>query len=186
MSKIKVLGIIGSPRRNGNTELMVDEVLAGAKEAGAEIDKVILNELNISPCQACNSCSKTGICKIQDDMNIVNEKMKESSVFVYGTPVFYWGPTAQFKAFMDRLLATSRQGIIKDKQVIVTIPLGGSESVARHTIGMITDSVNYQKAKIIAQIIAPATGDLGVVKQKTEIMKQAREAGKNVIEKLNK
>jgi len=178
---IKIVGIVGSPRRNGNTEIMVDEVLAGAKEAGAEIDKIILNELNISPCQACGSCSQTGICKINDDMQIVNEKLKESSVFVYGTPVYYWGPTAQFKAFMDRLLATSKQGIIKDKKVILVIPLGGSESVARHTIGMITDSVNYQNAKIVAQIIAPSTGDLGVVKQKTVILGKARQAGKDIM-----
>ena len=185
MTKIKVLGIMGSPRRNGNTEIMVDEVLTGAKEAGAEIDKIILNELEISPCQACDACSGTGICQFNDGMDIVNEKMKESSVFVYGTPVFYWGPTAQFKAFMDRLLATSKQGIIENKQVIVTISLGGSESVARHTIGMITDSVNYLKANIFAKIIAPATGDLGVVKEKKDILKQAREAGKNVVKKLS-
>ena len=118
-------------------------------------------------------------------MNDVNEKIKESQVFVYGTPVYYWGPTSQFKAFMDRLLATSRQGSIENKQVIVTIPLGGSEPVARHTIGMITDSTNYLKANIFAKIITPATGDLGVVKQKKDILKKAREAGKNVVEKLS-
>lgn len=54
-NKIRVLGIVGSPRRGGNTELLVDEVLAGAKEAGAEVHKIILNELKIGHCQGCNA-----------------------------------------------------------------------------------------------------------------------------------
>ena len=66
-SQMHILGIIGSPRRGGNTELLVDEVLAGAKETGALSEKIILNEMNINPCQACNDCYKTGHCKQEDD-----------------------------------------------------------------------------------------------------------------------
>ncbi|NHK32950.1 MAG: flavodoxin family protein [Asgard group archaeon] len=182
--KSTILGIVGSPRRNGNTETLIDEVLSGAQEAGAKIDKIILNELNISPCQGCNSCSKNGQCKINDDMNLVNEKMKESDVFVMGTPIYYWGPTGQFKAFFDRLLATSRQGILKGKKVILTIPLGGSEPVARHTVGMLTDALNYMNTEVFAKIISPSTMSVGDVKQKTEKMKLARESGKKVIKTI--
>ena len=180
-NKPRILGIIGSPRKNGNTEILIDEVLAGAQEAGANTDKIILNDLNISPCQGCNSCSNNGKCKINDDMNLVNDKMKESDVFVMGTPIYYWGPTGQFKAFFDRLLATSRQGILKGKKVILTIPLGGSEPVARHTVGMLTDALNYMNTEIVAKIVSPSTMSLGDVKQKTEKMKLARESGKKVI-----
>lgn len=181
LSGTKVLAIIGSPRRNGNTETIIDKVLEGAKEAGAEVDKIILNELDISPCQACNACSDAGICQFDDDMELVNEKMKDSQVFVYGTPVYYWGPTAQFKTFMDRCLATSRLGIIKNKKVILVVPLGGSLSIARHTIGMINDSVSYQNAEIVTEIISPNTMETKDLRK--EILEKARQAGKDVVRK---
>ena len=140
--RMKVLGIIGSPRRYGNTETLVEKVLDGANDAGAITEKIILNDLEVEPCQACNACSGSGLCSISDDMIQIYEKMRESTVFVYGTPVYYWGPTAQFKAFIDRSLAASRQGIIKNKKIILVVPLGGSEPTARHTRGMITDTIS--------------------------------------------
>ena len=182
--KIKVLGIIGSPRRQGNTETLVDEVLAGAKEAGADCEKIVLNELHVEPCQACETCIRTGKCKIKDDMNIINEKMNESTVFVLGTPIYYWGPTGQFKAFFDRLLATSKLGYIKGKQVILTIPLGGSEPIARHTVGMLTDALNYLNANIHSKIISPSTMEIGDVKKKKEVMRNAKEAGREIVLKI--
>ncbi len=101
-SQTQVLGIVGSPRRGGNTEILVDKVLAGAEEAGALIEKVILNELNIKPCQACNTCYKTGQCKQDDDMLDLLDKMEQTQLWVLGTPIYWWGPTAQFKIFLDR------------------------------------------------------------------------------------
>ncbi|MCY3412832.1 MAG: flavodoxin family protein [Candidatus Heimdallarchaeota archaeon] len=65
---IKVLGIVGSPRKGGNTDLLVDEILAGSSEAGAIITKIHLNDLNIAPCQACYHCRDYGEYKNQDDM----------------------------------------------------------------------------------------------------------------------
>ena len=64
----RVLGIVGSPRRGGNTEVLVDEVLAAAAEAGALVEKVVLNELDILPCQACDDCQASGRCVQQDDL----------------------------------------------------------------------------------------------------------------------
>jgi len=176
-NKIRVLGIVGSPRRGGNTELLVDEVLAGATEAGAETHKIILNDLKIGHCQGCNACSKDGQCKYKDDMELINEEMSKSSAFVYGTPVYYWGPTSIFKAFSDRLLATSRKGFIKDKKIALVIPLGGSESVARHTVGMITDAANYRGANLVGQVVSPGTMSVGEIKQKTDILQKARTLG---------
>ena len=98
----RALGIVGSPRRGGNTETLVDAVLAGAAEAGAQVEKVILDELDVRPCRACNACRKTGACVQQDDMAGLLEQMQRSDVWVLGTPVYWWGPTAQFKAFLDR------------------------------------------------------------------------------------
>ena len=180
-SKKKILAIIGSPRKGGNTDTIVNEIFSGAKEFSAETEKIMLNELSIGFCQACDSCSENGICQLNDDMTLVNEKISESDVLVLGTPVYYWGPTGQFKTFTDRLLATSRQGILKNKKVIFVIPLGGSESIARHTIGMLTDSFNYLNTNIFGKIISPQTMEVDDLQQKKEVLLKAREFGREVI-----
>ncbi|MGC9779168.1 MAG: flavodoxin family protein [Candidatus Heimdallarchaeota archaeon] len=181
--KERILGIVDSPRKGGNTETLVDEVLAGAKEAGAEISKIILNDLNIGYCQACNSCANNGKCRYDDDMTKINKEMSESTIFVFGTPVYYWGPTGIFKTFHDRLLATSRQGIIKGKKAILVVPLGGPASVARHTVGMLEDALNYQIADLVAQIVSPSTMEIEDLKQKKDILKQAYKVRYDAVKK---
>ncbi len=183
VKKERILGIVGSPRRGGNTETLIDEVLAGAKEAGAEVSKIILNDLTIGYCQACNSCAKNGKCKYDDDMTKINEEMSKSTIFVFGTPVYYWGPTGIFKTFHDRLLATSRQGIIKSKKAILVVPLGGSASIARHTVGMLEDALNYQNVDLVAKIVSPSTMEVKDLKQKKDILKQAYKAGFDAVKK---
>ena len=146
----RVLGIIGSPRRGGNTETLVDEVLRGADaaRAGALTEKVILNELDIAPCRACNGCQETGACVQKDDMQILLDKMRHSQVWVLGTPIYWWGPTAQFKAFIDRWYGVRRE-TFRERRVVLAIPLGGGSSYARHTVGMLTDIVSYLGMELV-------------------------------------
>jgi multimeric flavodoxin WrbA len=77
--KNKILGIVGSPRKGGNTDLLVDEVLKGAKEIGAETEKINLYKLKINPCDHCNVCFKNtnGNCKYEDDFEEVKKKWKK-------------------------------------------------------------------------------------------------------------
>ena len=81
-SRVRVLGVVGSPRRQGNTEILVDEVLVGAQAAGAQTEKVILTELKIAPCRGCDTCQTTGKCAQQDDMPGLMDKMTRSQVWV--------------------------------------------------------------------------------------------------------
>lgn len=97
-----ILGFLGSPHRNGNTETLLDEVLRGAKEKGAEVDKIILNELNIRPCQNCGGCDKTGRCIVQDDMQLIYPKLRKASAVIIASPVFFSSVSAQTKAMIDR------------------------------------------------------------------------------------
>ncbi|MHA1943032.1 MAG: flavodoxin family protein [Candidatus Thorarchaeota archaeon] len=120
-----ILGIVGSPRRGGNTETLVDSVLAGARECGATSTKVILNEMTVAPCRACNNCQKNNTCVQDDDMATLIELMEKSDVWVLGTPIYWWGPSAQFKAFLDRWYGVD-QRLFQGKQVILTIPMGGT------------------------------------------------------------
>lgn len=180
---MQVLGIIGSPRIGGNTEVLVDEVLAGAKEAGASVERVILNKLDIKPCQACNSCYKTGHCAQKDDMESLLEKMVQSDLWILGTPIYWWGPTAQFKAFLDRWYHPKHQEF-KGKKVIIVIPLGGEhERYARHTVGLLEDVLNYLNIKLIYTIIAPGYNRRGEVGNNSNLLEKAHKAGKEAIEK---
>jgi multimeric flavodoxin WrbA len=172
----QVLGIVGSPRRGGNTETLVDEVLRGAADTGALVEKVILTDLNIAPCQACGGCGETGECVQQDDMQALLDKMARSQVWVLGTPVYWWGPTAQFKAFLDRWYSVER-AVFAGRQVVLVIPLGGSARYARHTVGMLTDVLSYLGMELVTTVLAPGTSGPGSVRRRADLMAQACQAG---------
>ncbi len=181
------LGIVGSPRRGGNTEILVDEVLAGAQEAGALAEKFILNELEIAPCQACDACGQAGECVERDDMHMLIDKMRRSQVWVLGTPIYWWGPTAQFKTFIDRWYGwySNERQVFEGRHVILTIPLGGSEGYARHTVGMLRDIIPYLSMKPVATVLAPGTHRRGAVINQTTLLLEARQAGREAIKRLD-
>jgi multimeric flavodoxin WrbA len=181
---IHVLGIVGSPRRNSNTEILVDEVLSGAAEMGAQIGKVILDELNIQPCKACDRCRDSQSCVQEDDMAPLLELMNQSQVWVLGTPIYWWGPTAQMKAFIDRWYG-ARHSRFQKRNVILTLPLGGgSERYAQPTIDMFKSIMNYLNMNHFATIVAPGVYHRGVVSEKIRILETAHQTGIDVVESL--
>ncbi|MHA1881471.1 MAG: flavodoxin family protein [Candidatus Thorarchaeota archaeon] len=184
-NEINVLGIIGSPRRNGNTEILVDEILLGAAECGVQIGKIILEELNIAPCKACNLCKNGGACVQDDDMSALLEMMDNSQVWVLGTPIYWWGPTAQMKAFVDRWYGSNHTKF-QNKRVILALPLGGSkEESAHHTIGMFRSAMDYLGMKHVTTVIAPGVHKRGAIREKNSVLKIARDAGRLAIETLD-
>ena len=102
---MKVLGIVGSPRSQGNTELLLDKALEGAREAGAEIEKVLVSKLKISPCLEIYACRKDGNCSIRDDMQPLYKKLLEADHVVFASPIFFYSITSQAKAIVDRCQA---------------------------------------------------------------------------------
>jgi multimeric flavodoxin WrbA len=180
----KILGIVGSPRRGGNTETLVDEVLAGAAEAGALTEKVVLSKLNIGPCRACDACAKAGKCVQKDDMHALLEQMSQSDVWVFGTPVYYWGPTAQFKTFVDRWYGAGQVVEFKGRRVVLAIPLGSSDAYdARHANGMLEDALAWQKSELFATVLAPGVMERGAVRDHPDLLAAARQAGRDAVEK---
>ncbi len=98
----RVLGIAGSPRRGGNTETLLDQFLAGAESAGAEIEKIVVARLEIAGCIACNGCWDDGHCIVQDDFQVVDAKLVAADVIALAAPLFFWSLPAQAKALVDR------------------------------------------------------------------------------------
>jgi multimeric flavodoxin WrbA len=102
---MRVLGIMGSPRRNSNTEILLDKALEGASDAGAEIEKVLISKLRVSPCLEIYACFKDGNCTIRDDMQPLYDKLVKADHIVFASPIFFYGVTGQAKALIDRCQA---------------------------------------------------------------------------------
>jgi multimeric flavodoxin WrbA len=127
---MKVLGIVCSPRKNGNTEVMMRAALEKIEQAGFETELFSLHGKNIQYCDACFACSKTGKCKIKDDMQPLYEKMQTADGIIFGTPVYWWDVSAQAKAVMDRTVCYYSNNGLSNKAagVIVTEQRSGSAS----------------------------------------------------------
>jgi len=182
-TEARVLGVVGSPRRGGNTETLVDEVLTGAMETGAHTDKATLSELNVQPCRACDACSRVGHCVVEDDMAALLERMKASRVWVLGTPVYWWGPTAWMKAFIDRWYGVDR-AMFRGRGVVLVVPSGGGSSYARQTVEMLESIVPYLGMKHIRTIQAPGMSGPGSVKRNEALMNRARTTGREAVKDL--
>lgn len=100
---MKVLGVVGSPRKQGNTAALVERVLEGARSVGAETEAVYLGEMDINPCLACDDCKKTGQCTQMDDMQGVYQAIGRARGLVLASPVYFDHISAQTKIFIDRL-----------------------------------------------------------------------------------
>ena len=126
---MKVLGIMGSPRRKGNTEILLDRALAGAETSGAQVEKVIVSKLRISPCREIYACLKDGNCSIQDDMQELYAKLLETNHVIFAAPIFFYGIPSEAKALVDRCQALW---------------------VKRHILKIVQDKVNVRKGVFIS------------------------------------
>ncbi len=99
---MKILGISFSPRKNGNTVAMLTRALDSAKAAGADVELYSVAGKDIKPCDGCWGCTKTGRCHIKDDAPGLFDKILAADGLIFGTPVYFWGMTAQAKTVIDR------------------------------------------------------------------------------------
>jgi len=123
---VKIIGVVGSPRKGGNTEYSVKKALEAASEDGAETELISLADKEIKPCDACLACKTIMECKIQDDFNPIFEKMAEADGIILASPVYFGSATPQIKALIDRAgyVSNARKRIFENK-------VGGPIVVAR-------------------------------------------------------
>lgn len=100
---MKVLGFLGSPRKEGNTATLMQEAFRAAEAAGAETEMIYVNELSMRGCQSCYACRKTRQCKLKDDMSPVYGKINEADAVIFGSPIYMCEMTSQLKGVVDRL-----------------------------------------------------------------------------------
>jgi multimeric flavodoxin WrbA len=129
---VKVIGFNGSPRIKANTSTLVQAVLKGAADKGAETRLVHLNQLNIKGCQGCGACKKEpGKCVQKDDLSPILEELKDVDAIVLGTPIYWFRESAQLKMLIDRLycyLGEETDPETNEKQGFFTFP-GGKKFV---------------------------------------------------------
>ncbi len=99
---MKAIGIVGSPRKNGNTEILARHTLKAIEEEGLETELIRLAGLDIKPCTACMACKKEERCPIKDDLFPIYTKMKEADAIILASPVYCGSATPEIKAVMDR------------------------------------------------------------------------------------
>ena len=102
---MKILGFVGSPRREGNTAWAVNQILEGARERGAETECQYSGNLNISPCKGCLGCVESGKCVVNDDMQKIYDALSAADALVLGAPIYMGQMSGQAKVFTDRLFA---------------------------------------------------------------------------------
>ena len=180
----RILGVVGSPRREGNTHILVQRILDGAAEAGAQINLLMLNGLAIRECDGCHACWKGKNCCKSDDMIDVYPRLTDSDVIVFGTPVYWYGPTALMKAFLDRFVyfnAPANRSKIAGHGAVLAIPFEeNNPETAAITVAMFEKSFEYLQMPLLAKIIAPGVGERGEILDKTEILQEAHELGRRL------
>jgi multimeric flavodoxin WrbA len=115
---LKVLGIMGSPRMKGNTDLLLDEALKGAESQGAEVEKILVDKLQIAPCKEYYSCLKDGKCVIKDDMDDIYAKLLAADAVIIASPIFFYTVSAQLMLLISRCQALwSRKYVLKNLDI---------------------------------------------------------------------
>lgn len=119
---MKIMAIYGSPRREGNTSLLLKQAVAGARQAGAEVEEVVLRDLRMSPCLELYGCKKDGRCIIRDDFQRVYDQLLACQALMLASPIFFYTVSAHTKILMDRC-----QSLWVKKYWIDQVPFGQGE-----------------------------------------------------------
>jgi multimeric flavodoxin WrbA len=109
---MRIVGISGSPRIDGNTDLILNEALKAAESSGAETKLIRLCDYKLQPCNACMTCFSSGKCVIEDDWQVLYDELTGADGIILGSPSYFQGATAQMKIFIARIgfLALAREG----------------------------------------------------------------------------
>ncbi len=188
---LKVLGLAGSPRRQGNTELLLDRVLDGAASRGAETEKIVVSGLRIAPCRECDRCFETGRCAVQDDYQLVYAKLIEAERIVFAVPIFFLGLSAQAKTLIDRCQCLwARKYVLKDplppthtglqRQGFLISTAGGAKTsfdCAKRTMRAFLDTLDAQYG---GELLFPGVDEKGAISSHPTALEEAFALGRSL------
>jgi multimeric flavodoxin WrbA len=182
----KVLVLLGSPRKKGNSAILADRIAKGARAAGAKVETVFLHGLNIAPCNSCYACQKKGSkgCAIQDAMQDLYPKLLAADAWVIASPVYWFTMSAQTKLFMDRCFALLAYGqnAFAGKRIAIAMSYGDADPFASGCVNALRtfqDAFRYTGAKIVGMVYGSALG-AGEIQANELLMKAAEDLGKKL------
>ena len=180
----RILAVVGSPRREGNTDILVSRIAEGARAEGAIVDKLFLGELTIEECDGCHRCWEGKECSKNDDMQNIYSKIVESDVIIFGTPVYWYGPTALMKAFIDRFVyfnCPENREKIRGKSAVIAVPFEEENpETARLVVEFFEKSFEYLEVELVGRIIVGGVGGKGKIRDKVERLEEGYELGRSL------
>ncbi len=187
---MKVLGIAASPRRGGNTDILLAELLRGAASRGAETETVVLSQLRYETCTHCDVCLKTGQCNIKDDMRQVYRDLEEADVIVLASPIQFMGLTAHLKAMIDRCQAFwARKYALKQPPLQPDKPrkgffiaVGGTKlkNLFEPALAVVRTFFHILNVEYAGELLFKGVDEKGAIRQHPDALRQACEAGKRL------
>ncbi len=184
-TKKKVLVLLGSPRKKGNSTILAQEIAKGAESVGAAVETLYINGMAIKACQACWVCQKEESkgCAIDDDMQTIYPKLVEADAWVIASPVHWFNMSTQTKLWLDRCFALSKYGENPfPKKVAIAMSYGDADPFGSGCVNALRsfqDCFGYVGAKIAGTVYGSAM-NAGDISQNTELLKTAKKLGKKL------
>jgi multimeric flavodoxin WrbA len=189
---MNVLGIFGSPRKGGNTELLLEEALKGAEKEGADVERLHIANFHITPCTECLQCLEKGECVIQDDMQKIYPKLLDSDIIILASPIFFYGITAWAKALVDRSQALwARKYVLKDpslgkegkRRKGFLISVGGTKGQKVFEGAILTAKYFFDvlNADYVGELVFRNMDAKGDILKQPDALRQAFESGRKLV-----
>jgi len=184
----KILLMMGSPRKDGNSATLAKQVAAGAEAAGAEVESFYLHGMNIHPCTACDACreERDKDCVIDDDMETLYGKLRQADALVIASPIYWFTVSAQTKLFMDRWYALGGPGeeyaAFAGKRIGIVLTYADVDPFASGAVNALRtfqDAFNYVGAQIVGMVYGSAS-EAGEIRKNRDLMEKAYELGKQL------
>ena len=177
----KVVIISSSPRKNGNSEILAFEAAKGAKEAGNEVEVLLLHDKTINFCRGCLACQKLLKCVIKDDMAEMIEKVKSADVLIFATPIYYYEMSGQLKTFLDRCNPIYPQEYAFRDVYLLASCADTDPSAIDGTVSDVKGWVRcFEKSSYRGSILAAGTEKPGDVRKTPAVLDEARNLGRNL------
>jgi len=188
----KVIGIFGSPRQNGNSDILLNSAIRGVETNGVDIERIIVRDLKIAPCNSCGGCWEKGVCVIDDDMQKIYSRLVDADGIMVASPIYFMGVSAQLKAFIDRCqafwarkyilnLPIREGGRIANGFFIATAARNAGEGLFTGAVKTIKAFFHVLDTKYIGEILCAGLEEKGDVNKRQELLQQAYEAGKQLL-----
>jgi len=176
---MRILALVGSPRKGGNTDILVEEILKGARTNGHSTEKLRLYDYDILPCIDCRSCkrSESGYnCALSDGMREIYPKLEAADIIIFGTPIYWYGPTAKMKLLIDRLRPYIASKRLSGKKGILVVPSEEGPDCCEPLMQMFRMTFDYLGMKMAESILVSAY-ERGEVMKTPEDMSKAFNLG---------